>query len=113
MMVECLAGALAATAASLAPEANVIPKSGAMAAQGAFLWMVKPGAFVEGDLFAATMTQWTGRYQTSGGEAAHLPGRRGAQLEARAREQGIPLPASLLQDLQALAGRCSIALPTA
>jgi LDH2 family malate/lactate/ureidoglycolate dehydrogenase len=111
MMVECLAGALAATAASLEPEANRLPTSGAMGGQAAFLWMVDPGAFVQGDLFAAYMAQWTEGYQASGGDAAHLPGRRGAQLEARGREQGVALPPALLKDLQALGERCAIALP--
>jgi LDH2 family malate/lactate/ureidoglycolate dehydrogenase len=111
MMVECLAGALAATAASLAPEANRLPSSGAMAVQGAFRWMVDPRGFVQDVLFAACMTQWIGRYQSSGGDAAHLPGQRGALLEARCREQGFALPPSLLQELQALGERCSIALP--
>lgn len=111
MMVECLAGALAATAASLEPEANRLPASGAMGGQSAFLWMVDPRAFVQGDLFAACMAQWIERYQASGGDAAHLPGRRGAQLEARCREQGVALPPALLQDLHALGERCAIALP--
>lgn len=113
MMVECLAGALAATAASLAPEANRLPSGGAMAGQGAFLWMIDPRAFVQDDLFAACMTQWIGRYQASGGDAAHLPGRRGALLEGRCREEGIALPPTLLQELKALGDRCSIALPAA
>ena len=111
MMVECLAGALAATAASLEPEANRLPTSGAMGGQGAFLWMVDPRRFVQDDLFAACMTQWIERYQASGGDAARLPGRRGALLEARSREQGMSLPPALLQELQALGERCEIALP--
>jgi LDH2 family malate/lactate/ureidoglycolate dehydrogenase len=111
MMVECLAGALAATAASLEPEANRLPTSGAMGGQGAFLWMVDPRRFVADDLFAACMTQWIDRYQASGGDAARLPGRRGALLEAQSREQGMSLPPALLQELQALGQRCEIALP--
>ena len=111
MMVECLAGALAATAASLEPAANRLPTSGAMGGQGAFLWMVDPRRFVDDDLFAACMTQWIERYQASGGDAARLPGRRGALLEARSREQGMSLPPALLQELQALGERCEIALP--
>ena len=111
MMVECLAGALAATAASLEPEANRLPSAGAMGGQGGFLWMINPRAFVQDDLFAACMTQWIERYQSSGGDAAHLPGRRGALLEAKYREQGVTLPPALLQELHALGERCAIALP--
>ena len=112
MLVECLAGALAATAASLQPEANRLPTSGAMGGQGAFCWMVDPRRFVADDLFAACMTQWIERYQASGGDAARLPGRRGALLEARGREEGMSLPPALLQELQALGERCRIPLPT-
>jgi LDH2 family malate/lactate/ureidoglycolate dehydrogenase len=111
MMVECLAGALAATAASLEPAANSVPTSGAMGGQGAFLWMVDPHRFVHDDLFAACMTQWIEHYQTSGGDAAHLPGHRGALLEARCREQGLRLAPALLGELQALGERRGIALP--
>jgi len=111
MMVECLAGALAATAASLEPEANRLPSAGAMGGQGGFLWMIKPRAFVQDDLFAGCMTQWIERYQSSGGDAAHLPGRRGALLEANCRAQGMSLSPALLKDLQALGERCAIALP--
>ena len=111
MMVECLAGVLAATAASLEPEANRLPSAGAMGGQGAFLWMIDPRGFVHDDLFGACMTQWISRYQASGGDAARLPGRRGALLEAQCREQGVSLPPTLLQELHALGERCAIALP--
>lgn len=111
MMVECLAGALAATAASLEPEANKVPLSGAMGGQGAFLWMIDPRRFVGDDLFAASMTQWVEHYRTSGGEAAHLPGHRGALLEARCREQGLSLTPTLLGQLQVLGEKRGVALP--
>jgi len=111
MMVECLAGVLAATAASLEPAANRLPTSGAMGGQGAFLWMVDPRHFVQDELFAACMTQWIERYQASGGEAARLPGRRGALLEARCRDEGMSLSPALRAELQALGQRCEIALP--
>ena len=42
MMVECLAGALAATAASLEPEAQPPAHLRRHGRQGAFLWMVDP-----------------------------------------------------------------------
>lgn len=111
MMVECLAGVLAATAASLEPAANRLATSGAMGGQSAFLWMVDPRRFVQDDLFAACMAQWIARYQASGGDAARLPGRRGALLETRCREHGTNLSPALLKELQALGERCEIALP--
>lgn len=113
MMVECLAGALAATEASLAAEANQIPASGAMGRQGAFLWMVNPRAFVQSDLFEAYMAQWIERYQESGGDAAHLPGWRGALLETEQRQHGVALPDKLVQELQTLGEQLAIRLPAA
>jgi LDH2 family malate/lactate/ureidoglycolate dehydrogenase len=113
MMVECLAGALAATAASLEPSANRVPTAGAIGGQGAFLWMVDPRRFVDSDLFTASMTQWIDRYRASGGDAAHLPGRRGALLEASCRERGLPLAPALLAELQALGKRRGISFPDA
>lgn len=112
MMVECLAGVLAATAASLSPEANQVPTSGAMGSQGAFLWMVDPRRFVDDALFGAAMTQWIQRYEASGGSAARLPGRRGARMEAQAREDGMTLPPALLHELRTLGERCALPLPT-
>lgn len=112
MLVECLAGVLAATAAALAPEANEVPPSGAMGSQGAFLWLVDPRRFVDDALFGAAMTQWISRYESGGGSAARLPGRRGARLEARAREDGMTLPPALVHELRALGERCALPLPT-
>lgn len=111
MMVECLAGALGATAASLEPKANELPTSGAMGRQGAFLWMVDTRGFVSEALFDASMHQWITRYQESGGESAHVPGQRGATLETRCREQGIALAPALLEELRALGERRAIPLP--
>lgn len=111
MMVECLAGALAATAESLQPQANQMPASGAMGRQGAFLWMVNPRPFASEALFGDYMHQWIERYQQSGGDAAHVPGQRGAALEAQRREQGIPLAPALLEELRALGQRRDIPLP--
>ena len=45
MLVECLSGAMTATAASLEPDENVIREGGAVGRQGAFLWMLRPDAF--------------------------------------------------------------------
>jgi len=112
MMVECLAGALAATAHSLAPQPAGIPKSGAVGSQSAFLWLVKPEAYASQGVFAGHMAQWTDHYLAAGGPHARLPGRRGAQLETERRELGIELPASLLHDLHALGNRRSLPFPS-
>lgn len=111
MLVECLAGALAATAQSLQLPADEIPLSGAVGGQSAFVWLVRPQAFTDADSFAGYMTRWTRHYVARGGAQARLPGQRGAQLEAQAREHGMGLPASVLQALQALGQRRGVPFP--
>lgn len=108
MMVECLAGALSATAASLDPGRNVLPESGAVGRQAGFFWMVKPGAFTEEHLFGAYMKSWTETYLDAGGGVAKLPGSRGVKLEQQGREQGIALTPALAKELAALGERLKI-----
>ncbi|MGO4331768.1 Ldh family oxidoreductase [Cupriavidus sp. 2TAF22] len=111
MMVECLAGALAATAQSLDPARNDLKSGGAVGRQGGFVWLVKPDAFAGKDLFADYMAQWTGTYLAAGGAEARLPGARGDALEHEAREGGIALPAAIAQDLSALGRQVGIPFP--
>jgi len=111
MMVECLAGALAATAGSLDPARNDMTSGGAVGRQGGFVWLVKPDAFAGEDLFGAYMAQWTGTYLAAGGEGARLPGARGDALEHAGKAQGIALPASIVRELQTLGERLGIPLP--
>ena len=108
MMVECLAGALAATADSLLPERNQIREGGAAGRQGAFMWLVRPGAFDAQAMFGAYTEQWTTTYLDAGGKDARLPGARGDALERAGRERGIELPAALEGELVALGGRLGI-----
>ena len=111
MMIECLAGALAASAASLDPERNVVRAGGAVGRQGAFIWLVKPHAFSEPGHFAEYMAQWTGTYLAAGGDEARLPGQRAAALERRARADGIALPAAIEQELIELGTRLGLPFP--
>jgi LDH2 family malate/lactate/ureidoglycolate dehydrogenase len=111
MMVECLAGALAATAASFAPEWQHVPASGAMGRQSAFIWMVKPLAFAPQPMLADYMHQWIDHYRDCGGEHARLPGQRGAEKEQRAQQEGIELAESLRRELTALGKRRQLAFP--
>jgi LDH2 family malate/lactate/ureidoglycolate dehydrogenase len=113
MMVECLAGALAATAASFDPSANALPSSGAMARQGAFLWAVRPAAFAQDDSFGAYMAHWTDEYRRRGGDTARIPGQRAALLERQRRQDGIALAGPLLKELQSLGERLGQPLPHA
>lgn len=111
MMVECLAGALAATAESLAPERNEIREGGAAGRQGAFVWLVKPQAFDAEDLFGRYISQWIATYLQAGGEAARLPGARGDALEHKGRSDGIELPAAIERELRALGVRLGVPFP--
>jgi len=111
MMVEVLAGALSATAASLDAGHNDLPLSGAMGRQGAFLWMVRPEAFASSEFFGAYMRQWTGTYASAAGDRGRLPGTRGARLERVGREAGISLPEAVEQELVALGEALGVAFP--
>ncbi|CAN7276763.1 Ldh family oxidoreductase [Cupriavidus necator] len=111
MMVECLAGAMAATADSLSPARNTVAGAGAVGRQGGFVWLVKPDAFAGKELFADYMAQWTGNYLAAGGADARLPGHRGEALEREGREQGIALPDAVVREVDALGRELGIPLP--
>ncbi|CAG2157049.1 Ldh family oxidoreductase [Cupriavidus numazuensis] len=111
MMVECLAGALAATADSLSPERNHVGSGGAVGRQGGFVWLVKPEAFSGQGIFADYMAQWTGNYLAAGGGDARLPGHRGDTLEREGRTHGITLPDAIVRELGALGQQLGIPLP--
>lgn len=111
MMVECLAGAMTASADSLDAASHAIRRDGAAGRQGAFLWLVKPHAFAAQDHFTSYMAQWADNYLDAGGGAARLPGHRGDALEQEGREQGVALPEALAQELAALAQRLSLPFP--
>lgn len=104
MMVECLAGALAASAPPASPQ-----RGNAM--QGAFLWLVKPGAYAGQTAFGDYMNDWTRTYLSAGGDEARLPGERGDTLERQAREQGIALPPAIVEELRALGERLRVSFP--
>ena len=108
MMVECLAGAISATAASLDPSRNALPESGAVGRQGAFLWMVKPGAFGDETFFGTYMSAWTRTYIEAGAGSAKLPGSRGARLEKEGRERGLELAPAIAKELAALGERLGV-----
>jgi LDH2 family malate/lactate/ureidoglycolate dehydrogenase len=108
MMVECLAGAMAATAASLDPERNRLPESGAVGRQGAFFWMVKPAAFGNPEPFGDYMGSWTRTYLEAGAGKAKLPGSRGVRLEREGREHGIEIGEAITGELVALGDRLGI-----
>jgi LDH2 family malate/lactate/ureidoglycolate dehydrogenase len=113
MLVECLAGAMTATAASLAPEKNIIREGGAVGRQGAFVWMLRPDVFTDDDFFGKYMSQWMEIYLSAGGKQARLPGGRGSALEQDAGARGITLSAATERELAQLGSRLGIPFPPA
>ncbi|MEC3769599.1 MULTISPECIES: Ldh family oxidoreductase [Cupriavidus] len=111
MMVECLAGALTATADSLSPERNHVGSAGAVGRQGGFVWLVRPDAFAGQRIFADYMAHWSGNYLAAGGGDARLPGHRGDALEREGREHGIALPDAIACELTALGRQLAIPFP--
>lgn len=110
MMIECLAGAMAATAQSLDPQRNVLPESGAVGRQSAFLWLVRPAAF-SGERFGDYMRFWTRTYLEASDGKGRLPGARGARLEREGRANGVELPAAIAQELAGVGARLGIPFP--
>jgi LDH2 family malate/lactate/ureidoglycolate dehydrogenase len=108
MMVECLAGAMTASASSLSFDRNVIPEGGAPGRQSAFLWMAKPTVFTLHEYFAEYMTQWTNSYLAAGSSNARIPGQRSAKLERLAFAQGITLSKIVENELTKLGSRVGV-----
>jgi len=61
MMVECLAGALAAAAPAPPPQRRE-------AMQAAFLWLVRPDQYAQSAAFGHYMDEWTQTYCAAGGD---------------------------------------------
>ena len=112
MMVECLAGALSATADALAPDRQRLPEQGAGGRQGGFLWLLRPDRFGDAGAFGAAMARWTDGYLDAGRPQARLPGARGARLERAGREDGLALPASIEAELRAVGERLGLPFPS-
>jgi LDH2 family malate/lactate/ureidoglycolate dehydrogenase len=89
MIVECLAGALAAESRKPAQ------------LEGFFL-VVNPMLVSDPASFRARMAEWIGVYR-SGGPELRLPGRRAEALEAERERHGIPVPDAVLRQLRATA----------
>lgn len=104
---------MAASAQSLSSMQDAVPHGGAVERQGAFMWLVKPGAFVEAPVFEACMQAWTRHYQEAGGGRSRLPGARGALREAEGFDEGLELPLSIEAELSSLGLRLGIPFPAA
>ena len=111
MMVEVVAAALGANAASMARPRPQARESGGSSRVGAFFWFVDPAAFGNRVLFDSYMAQWTGFYLASAPGAARLPGQRAAELERAALETGIVLSDATVRELRALGDNLGVPFP--
>ena len=106
MMIECLAGALAATAASNASPAMSLAAGGVMSRASAFLFFVNPGMVGEKADFLSYMNHWISYYKKAGAEAARIPGARGDDMERLGRQTGLTYSTAIEAELRTL-GRVS------
>lgn len=107
MMVQCLAGALAAN-----PPAPAGPGAGSAGGAGAFLLVINADRVQPPGAVAEANAQWLSRYRQDAGPQARYPGLRQAESEARRAIEGIPVPDGLLAELRALAETTGIRLPS-
>jgi LDH2 family malate/lactate/ureidoglycolate dehydrogenase len=106
MMIECLAGALGATAASNANPVMSLAASGVMGRASAFLFFVNPGLIGEMADFSSYMTHWIAHYKKAGTEFARIPGAHGDDMERVGRQIGLAYSPAIEAELQTL-GRAS------
>ena len=101
LMVELLAGAL--TGAALSTEAtSFFTGDGPPPSVGQLMILLDPGAFAgqaryldrAADIFESIESQ----------EGARLPGERRVALRAKAKEDGLSVPAALLEEVRGIAG---------
>jgi LDH2 family malate/lactate/ureidoglycolate dehydrogenase len=96
MLVECLAGSLSGVYLEKLEPGRTLPPS-----FGAFLLVINPALLIGADAFAAHRDTWLDRYKSSS-KSIRYPGERAAQVEAQRSRDGIPLPATVVQQLTQL-----------
>lgn len=104
LLVQVLAGCLSANEETVARPVKAPRQGGGVSRAGAFFCFVSPERILGSAMFDSAMRRWLEHFNSASGTGqARLPGARGAALEARARAFGVPLPAAVLQGLEALA----------
>lgn len=96
MLVECLAGSLSGVYLEKLEPGRTLPPS-----FGAFLMVINPALLIGQEAFAAHRDTWLDRYKASS-KGIRYPGERAAQVEAERSRDGIPLPATVVQQLSQL-----------
>jgi len=113
MMIECLAGAFAATAESLIAARQPLSATGVSGRQSGFLWVARPSAFAEREAFDAYTAHWLTHYRDAAAEQAYIPGWRGARGERDADRDGLALDRALVESLVELGNRVGCPWPGA
>jgi LDH2 family malate/lactate/ureidoglycolate dehydrogenase len=90
MLVQCLAGSLAGSAAGAGP-ADGGPAQSSPADVSAFLLVVNPALVIGQAAFEADANAWLSTYLAACGAGARYPGQRAAECEADRIVHGIPL----------------------
>jgi len=111
MMIECLAGALAATAASNALPVMSLAAGGVMSRASAFLFFINPGLIGEKAEFSSYMAHWMNHYKKAGAEFARIPGARGEDMERVGRETGLAYSPTIEAELQTLGRARGVPFP--
>ena len=114
MMVECLAGALAATADSIATaNATRFPTGGAAGRQGAFFGWCGPARSSMPGCIGDYMSEWTTTYLEAGGDDARLPGASGRRgSKARGANAASSCPHAVEQELRGVGARLRVPFPS-
>ncbi len=111
MLVECLAGSLAARTGKPRPVQAQDLGAGAKGGQNAFFWIINPALAGDAGAFGLDVSAWTQLVREQGGPQARLPGERAARLEAEQRRDGLTLDTVVTDALRVIAERSGIALP--
>lgn len=96
MLVECLAGSLSGVYLEKMEPGRTLPPM-----FGGFLMVINPSLLIGEDAFAVHRDKWLNRFKSSR-EDMRYPGERAARVEAERSQNGIPLPATVVQQLSQL-----------
>lgn len=109
MIVELLAGVLSgySSSVSAAKSGRAVVSGGH---NGAFAMVFDPAVLAgSADAFAQRMRAWLDVFREFAGDAAHLPGERGARLHAQRLRDGLDIPPAVLAELKKAAERTGVA----
>lgn len=111
MMIECLAGGLAATAKSNASPVMSLAAGGVMSRASAFMLFLNPGRIGEETEYSSYMNHWISYYSEAGAGHARIPGARGEEMERVGRDVGLTYAPAIEAELRTLGDSKRIPFP--